>query len=146
MQSQKSRGRNALRITLSDVMIMTTPVTTTLLDLISALQDCTPNDVEVVATIVFLINSGRVRLCGIFAGARIDVAPVTETGPFSSPSLLDGLRDSARQLLHGAGPLRRLLPGGDPVSTQRSAEGNHCGALQHLLPQKHRARTLLVPQ
>jgi hypothetical protein len=29
------------------------------------------NDEEVVATVVYLINSGRVRLCGSFAGARI---------------------------------------------------------------------------
>src|SRR5262245_53153281 len=102
---------------------MSTPVTTPLLDLVTALQECTPNDVELVATIVFLVNSGRVRLCGTCAGARIDLASVAGAVPFSSPCLLDGPQDGARQTLHGAGPLRRLLSGRDPVGAQRSAQG-----------------------
>jgi len=64
---------------------MVAPFTTTLLNLVTALQECTPNDVELVATLAFLINSGRVRLCGTFAGARIDLAPEAGAVPFAPP-------------------------------------------------------------
>ncbi len=47
----------------------------TLLELIQAVSDSARNDDEVVATIAYLINSGRVRLCGTFAGAKIAVRP-----------------------------------------------------------------------
>ena len=43
----------------------------TLLELIQSVMSEAKNDEEVVATIVYLINSGRVRLCGSFAGAKI---------------------------------------------------------------------------
>jgi len=33
------------------------------------------DDEEVVATVAYLINSGRVRLCGTFAGAKITLRP-----------------------------------------------------------------------
>jgi hypothetical protein len=60
-------------------------VTTTLLRLIIALQECTANDAEVVALAAFLINTGRVRLCGTFAGARIDVSPAARAPAPSVP-------------------------------------------------------------
>ena len=47
----------------------------TLLELIQAVSDSARNDDEVVATVAYLINSGRVRLCGTFAGAKIAVRP-----------------------------------------------------------------------
>jgi hypothetical protein len=47
----------------------------TLLDLIQAVSDSAQNDDEVVATVAYLINSGRVRLCGTFAGAKIALRP-----------------------------------------------------------------------
>lgn len=53
---------------------MKTPTTTTLLDLIQTVGQCTTRDDEVVATVTYLINSGKVRLCGNFAGARIDLS------------------------------------------------------------------------
>jgi hypothetical protein len=43
----------------------------TLLDLVQSVMSEARNDEEAVATIVYLINSGRVRLCGSFAGAKI---------------------------------------------------------------------------
>lgn len=46
-------------------------ITTTLLDLVQAVSEYAQTDAEVVATVVELINSGKVRLCGNFAGARI---------------------------------------------------------------------------
>jgi hypothetical protein len=49
----------------------------TLLDLVQAVSDYATSDDEVVATVAYLINSGKVLLCGNFAGARIDLsAPV----------------------------------------------------------------------
>jgi hypothetical protein len=50
---------------------MKAPVECTLLDLVQTLNDITDNDQEVVAAAVSLINSGRVRLSGNFAGATI---------------------------------------------------------------------------
>ena len=53
---------------------MTTPRQSTLLDLVQAITIYAASDAETVATAAYLINSGRVRLCGTFAGARIDLA------------------------------------------------------------------------
>lgn len=50
---------------------MSRPQESTLLDLVQSVMSEAKNDEEVVATIVYLINSGRVRLCGSFAGAKI---------------------------------------------------------------------------
>jgi hypothetical protein len=36
-------------------------------------SDQTRSEAEVIATVVYLVNSGRVRLCGNFKGARFDV-------------------------------------------------------------------------
>jgi hypothetical protein len=46
--------------------------TTTLLELVWALSHSGASEHIVVATITGLINSGQVRLCGTFAGARIE--------------------------------------------------------------------------
>jgi hypothetical protein len=53
----------------------------TLLDLIRTLNELTDNDQEVVATASYLINSGRVRLCGSFAGAKILLSTLVPTHP-----------------------------------------------------------------
>jgi hypothetical protein len=45
----------------------------TLLELVQSVNEITSNDEEVVATVTYLVNSGRVRLCGNFAGAKIAV-------------------------------------------------------------------------
>ena len=45
---------------------------TTLLDLVSAVAASARSDAEVIATVVYLVNSGRVRLCGTFRGARFE--------------------------------------------------------------------------
>lgn len=52
---------------------MSTVKHTTLLDLIQTVSACARSDAEVVATVASLVNSGTVRLCGTFAGARIDL-------------------------------------------------------------------------
>ena len=46
---------------------------TTLLDLVTAVSQHSRNEREVIAVVVHLVNSGRVRLCGNFAGARFAV-------------------------------------------------------------------------
>jgi hypothetical protein len=50
---------------------------TTLLDLVTAVNEVSNNEDEVIATVVHLVNSGAVRLCGNFRGARIDLTPTT---------------------------------------------------------------------
>jgi hypothetical protein len=51
----------------------TMTIDTTLLDLVTCISDVTRDDREVVATVVALVNSGRVRLTGTFRGARISL-------------------------------------------------------------------------
>jgi hypothetical protein len=50
---------------------MREPIKCTLLELVYALNEVTENDREVVAAAIFLVNSGRVQLCGNFANAKI---------------------------------------------------------------------------
>ena len=45
----------------------------TMLDLVSAVSEYAHTDDEIVATVVYLVNSGKVRLGGNFAGATIDL-------------------------------------------------------------------------
>jgi hypothetical protein len=51
----------------------------TLLELIQSVNALTDNDDEVVATVTYLVNTGRVRLCGNFAGAKIGARPSFNT-------------------------------------------------------------------
>ena len=51
---------------------ITEPQVTTLLELVRALGEVTDNDREVVATVVHLLRSGRVRLRGNFRGCAPD--------------------------------------------------------------------------
>jgi hypothetical protein len=47
---------------------------TTLLDLVTAVSQSARSENEVIATVVHMVNSGMVRLCGSFAGARFDLS------------------------------------------------------------------------
>jgi hypothetical protein len=58
---------------------MSTTRKSTLLDLVQVVSEYARSDDEVVATVAYLINSGKVRLCGNFAGARIDLATPVDT-------------------------------------------------------------------
>ena len=49
----------------------------TLLDLVNAVARYARSDNEVIAT-VYLVNGGRVRLCGNFRGARFDLDAFAE--------------------------------------------------------------------
>jgi hypothetical protein len=53
---------------------METPGKTTLLDLVQTLSDRATSDDEIVTTVAFLVNSGKVLLCGTFAGMKIDLS------------------------------------------------------------------------
>ena len=66
------------------------PLTTTLLDLVQAVSTSAATDEETVATIVYLVNSGTVRLCGTFAGATITLppSPPAHTCPYRNPNRL----------------------------------------------------------
>jgi hypothetical protein len=50
------------------------PTSCTLLELVLSVNNYTTSDVETVAVVTYLINSGRVRLCGTFAGHGVDHA------------------------------------------------------------------------
>ena len=60
---------------------MQTQVKSTLLDLVRTLTSFTDDDREVVSMVTYLVNSGHVRLCGNFAGASIELSPVSPTTP-----------------------------------------------------------------
>jgi hypothetical protein len=60
---------------------MRTQKQSTLLDLIQVVNQFAKNDEEVVATVAHLINSGYVRLCGNFAGAKISFASPLDVFP-----------------------------------------------------------------
>ncbi|MCG8591163.1 MAG: hypothetical protein MJE66_17875 [Proteobacteria bacterium] len=49
------------------------PQTVTLLELVRTLSEITDDDREVVATVLHLLRSGQVRLCGNFRDAPIQV-------------------------------------------------------------------------
>ena len=49
------------------------PLRCTLLDLVTAISEVAHSEAEVVATVVYLVNSDRVQLCGNFRGAHFDL-------------------------------------------------------------------------
>lgn len=49
-------------------------VETTLLELVRVVSELTDDDREVVATVMEMLRSGRVRLCGTLRGATLDAA------------------------------------------------------------------------
>jgi hypothetical protein len=61
---------------------MATITKTTLLDLVQTINEFSNNDTETVATVAYLINSGKVLLCGNFAGAKINLAVPTDTAAY----------------------------------------------------------------
>ena len=73
-------------------LTMTTPCTATLLDVVRAVSAHATSDAEIVATVAYLINSGKVRLCGTFAGARIDLAAPARAGLQHLPAPMHSLK------------------------------------------------------
>ena len=50
---------------------------TTLLDLVNAVNEYASSEAELIATVVYMVNSGQARLCGTFKGSRFDLASVS---------------------------------------------------------------------
>ena len=50
---------------------------TTLLDLVDAVAEYARSDAELIATVVYMVNRGHVRLWGTFKGSRFDLASVS---------------------------------------------------------------------
>lgn len=53
----------------------------TLLELVEAVGEYAQTEAEVIATVVYLVNSGRVRLCGTFRSARFDLGSAGASCP-----------------------------------------------------------------
>ena len=60
---------------------MKTQTKTTLLDLVQTVGQFAKDDTEIVTVVAHLINSGRVQLCGNFAGAKISYASPLDVFP-----------------------------------------------------------------
>jgi hypothetical protein len=52
--------------------------TSTLLDLVSAVADYSQSEAELIATVVYMVNEGHVRLCGTFKGSRFDLTTLSD--------------------------------------------------------------------
>lgn len=61
----------------------------TLLELVQQVSELSLTDEQVVTVVTHLVNSGRVRLCGNFAGAKISLEPSysPDENSLLSPSL-----------------------------------------------------------
>ena len=55
------------------------PRNITLLDLVTAVSAFAASETELIATVVYMVNSGSVRLCGNFRGARFALAELDGT-------------------------------------------------------------------
>jgi hypothetical protein len=71
---------------------MQTAIECTLLELVQRVNEVTDDEHEVVAAVVHLVNSGRVRLRGPFAGAKITLPASLSLFPPRLWPVLLGLR------------------------------------------------------
>ena len=56
----------------SPVRVAQRPKPVTLLELVQGISEVTSDDSEVVATVMYLLRSGRVRLCGNFRDVPLE--------------------------------------------------------------------------
>ncbi len=82
---------------------MQTPQRNTLFGVIQHVSSSPKTDAEVVATVVDLINSGRIRPCGALAGTRLVARP-------SLGTFLDWVRLPASSAARPGSPLLSSLP------------------------------------
>lgn len=68
-----------------------------MLDLVQVVSEYARSEDEIVATVTYLINSGKVLLCGNFAGARIDLATLADTASRGARRRASGPALSATQ-------------------------------------------------
>ena len=50
----------------------------TLLELVTVVFEYAESERELLATVVYMVNGGSVRLCGNFSGARFDLSKCVE--------------------------------------------------------------------
>ena len=67
----------------------------TLLDLVTAVADHSNSEAETVATIVYMVNRGHVRLGGTFRGARFDIDATPRVNPERRRSICRALQARA---------------------------------------------------
>jgi len=98
---------------------MATPNRSTLLDVVQTVSTCATSDDEVVATVAYLINSGKVLLCGTFAGAKIDLS-VSPAAPLFLATSPPAATPSA-----GAAPSEGFVPslGSQALTARRQNRG-----------------------
>ena len=98
---------------------MTTPIRSTLLDVVQTVCTCATSDDEVVATVAYLINSSKVLLCGTFAGAKIDLS-VSPAAPLFLATSPPAATPSA-----GAAPSEGFVPslGSQALTARRQNRG-----------------------
>lgn len=53
---------------------------TTMLDLVNAVAQDATSEAELIATVVYMVNSGRVRLCGNFRDCTFDLDGLPVSG------------------------------------------------------------------
>ena len=63
---------SAVPLRAGEVTRLTEAQSTTLLDLVRAIGEVTDDDREIVATVLHMLRSGRIRLSGNFRGVRFD--------------------------------------------------------------------------
>jgi hypothetical protein len=71
-QEGKTMTRNAAAAVLETQPVQESERQLTLLELVSAVSETTSNDDEVTETVLHLLRSGRVRLCGNFKDEPIE--------------------------------------------------------------------------
>ena len=77
---------------------MRAPIECTLLDLVQTVNTLTDDEQAVVAVVVSLVNGGRVRLCGNFAGPTIHLPVSLSTCPPRVGPTLLGVQASLRRM------------------------------------------------
>jgi hypothetical protein len=71
----------------------------TMLELVNAVTEHTRTEGQAIATIVHMVNSGAVRLCGTFSGARIDPREVDRPWVPAAETELRGSGSRGRESL-----------------------------------------------
>ena len=68
---------------------------TTLLDFVTAVAEHSSSEAETIATIVYMVNQGHVRLGGTFKGARFDLDAAPRLNPERRRSICRALQARA---------------------------------------------------
>ena len=83
VEGHRADGRIALRLLVPvdpvcDSLLVVRIECEELLDLVTEVAKYARSDEEVIATVAYMLNGGRARLCGNFKGARFDLDALTD--------------------------------------------------------------------